>query len=208
MPKQNLPENISKLKINLDKGNNLVDYFVICGVNPSICLDETLYNTENSDYLAKKEIKPEILSKCPNFDKSIISIDEGILNYCFPKGFKIIYTRKQPNMEYFSFILDNNLYSFDHPQKYVTCLLFYECIKKYKDLKNKIENKTDPITMLDDNISEMTTLTEIHNKKNDFLEDNKTNINNNNLKIKQINKKVVNKIKYFYIPKCICLISI
>ena len=132
MPKQNLPENIAKLKFNLDKGNNLVDYFVICGVDPSICLDNSLYNTEDIDLLLNKEIKAEILSKCPTFDKSIISIDEGILDYCFPKGFKIIYTRKQPNMEYFSFILDNNLYSFDHPQKYVTCLYFMKVLKNTK----------------------------------------------------------------------------
>ena len=217
MPKQNLPENIAKLKFNLDKGNNLVDYFVICGVDPSICLDDTLYNTENIDLLLNKEIKAEILSKCPTFDKSIISIDEGILDYCFPKGFKIIYTRKQPNMEYFSFILDNNLYSFDHPQKYVTCLLFYECLKKYKDLKNKIENKNDTYSVLNDNESEMSTYTEFNNKKNDldisiYSKSNLSLLNENPNLIhnfsKTVNKKTVNKIKYFYIPKCICFVSI
>ena len=30
MPKPILPENLAKLKFQLDKGNNLIDYFVIC----------------------------------------------------------------------------------------------------------------------------------------------------------------------------------
>ena len=42
--KKSYPENIQKLKTQLESGNNLIDYFLVCGVNPSICLDETLFN--------------------------------------------------------------------------------------------------------------------------------------------------------------------
>jgi hypothetical protein len=34
--KQNYPENILKLKYQFETGNNLIDYFLVCGSDPSI----------------------------------------------------------------------------------------------------------------------------------------------------------------------------
>ena len=135
MPKENLPENLAKLKFQLDKGNNLIDYFLICGVKPSICQDENLYKFEDKDYVKNIELKPEILSKCPTFQKSILEIDEGIINFCFPQGFNMIISKKEPEPQFNSFILDNALYSFNYPQKFISCLIFYESVIKFTFIK-------------------------------------------------------------------------
>ena len=40
--------------------------------------------------------------------------------------------------ETFSVILDDNIFSSEYPQKYMTCLLFYENLAQYKELYNEI----------------------------------------------------------------------
>ena len=114
MPKKTYPENIQKLKDQLETGNNLIDYFFICGVSPTICQNEELYNISDDNYLesVKNLLKPSILCKFPEFDNNNDSIDEGILSFCFYKGFEPVkseYKIKERNV--FSFILDNNLFS-------------------------------------------------------------------------------------------------
>ena len=49
-------ENLKLLKIELNKGNNLIDYFVEIGVNPEICLNDFLYEKNIND-LNKEEYK-------------------------------------------------------------------------------------------------------------------------------------------------------
>ena len=91
--KKTLPQNIQKLKESLETGNNLIDHFLICGVDPSICQDDDLYDLTSENYLEQLEKKlsnPKIISKFPEFDNNNDSIDEGILSYCFPNGFKPI----------------------------------------------------------------------------------------------------------------------
>ena len=56
MPKIVYPENIQKLKEQLETGNNLVDYFFVCGVSPSICTNELLYKI-TSDEIDSEEMK-------------------------------------------------------------------------------------------------------------------------------------------------------
>ena len=51
MPKKIYPENIQKLKEQLETGNNLVDYFFVCGVSPSIYINEEIYNISDDNYL-------------------------------------------------------------------------------------------------------------------------------------------------------------
>ena len=51
MPKKIYPENIQKLKEQLETGNNLIDYFFVCGVSPSICINEEIYNISDDNYL-------------------------------------------------------------------------------------------------------------------------------------------------------------
>ena len=42
MPKIVLPENIKNLKSQLELANNLIDYFLVCGVSPNICREKYL----------------------------------------------------------------------------------------------------------------------------------------------------------------------
>ena len=144
MPKINLEKNMKQLKSQLEASNNLVDYFLICGVSPSICKEQYLYDITNQKYLEnlKSKLKPKILSKFPEFDLSKDTIDEEIINYCFPKGFSPVYSCNGIETKIFSVILDNNLFSSDYPQKYLTCLLFYEKVSQYKILQLNIENRS------------------------------------------------------------------
>ena len=136
--KQNYPENILKLKYQFETGNNLIDYFLVCGIDPSICLNENkLFNltndkNKNLSYLSKI-LKPKILTKFPPFDNNNDTIDDEIITYCFPYGFTPYYKDTGEKIgKHFSIILDNNLFSSDHPKKYLTCLIFYEKLSQYK----------------------------------------------------------------------------
>ena len=114
MPKKpELPPELSLLKKSLDKECNLIDYFLICGI-------PTLF----SDY--ENLPSPKILSKFPPFDKAHIGIDDGIITYLFPNdSFRIQNFNSVPQNKFFSLILDNNVYSYDQPQKYVSALMIY-----------------------------------------------------------------------------------
>jgi hypothetical protein len=157
MPKIVLPENIKKLKSQLETANNLIDYFLVCGVHPNICRERYLYDITNQKFFEnlKEKLKPTILSKFPEFDISIDTIDDEIINYCFPKGFSPINSYNSMPPKSFSVILDNNLFSTDFPQKYLTCLLFYENLTSYKKLQLNIENrKPRPDDYIDDDDNE------------------------------------------------------
>lgn len=144
MPKKApIPPETQKMKSHLDKEGNLIDYFLVCGLSPSKCEEESLYSVSPDS--SPLEIAPEILSKLPPFDKTNIGIDEGILNYLFPEGFGIKQYKSPPKPHFFSFILDNNFFSYEQPQKYVSCLLVYEPLTKYKYLQQySKDNKAAP----------------------------------------------------------------
>ena len=241
MPKIKYPENIQKLKEQLETGNNLVDYFFVCGIPPSLCISRNLYIASNN-YLEhlNKTIKPSIFAKFPEFDNNNDTIDESIISYCFPNGFKALELSSkepEPERQNFSIILDNNLFSSEYPQKYLTCLLFYERISDYISLAKKyLETKRK----LTDNIDVKT------NKKNDTQNEKFSEIkeayketekkigltHHRNIKtsvsllnegtefnidpmmepIKERNSVKepfsLEKLKNVYIPKCICLVSI
>ena len=250
MPKIKLPENIKKLKDQLDAGHNLVDHFLICGLPPSICMDESLYDITNKEYPDKfpQLNKPCIISRFPEFDISIDSIDEEIINYCFPEGFKI---QKSPNKtkKFFSVILDNNLSSSEHPQKYLTCLIFYEKISEYHKLKLYIEGKETNINLekrestisnfnLDkrksdsniiinsnrESIQSIATLNSINNET--FIDEKSSENTSSIMRVSTLDirknrqsvedsmkeqfqrKNVTTEKDIFYVPKCICLVSI
>ena len=233
MPKIVLPENIKKLKSQLETANNLIDYFLVCGVHPNICRERYLYDITNQKFFEnlKEKLKPTILSKFPEFDISIDTIDDEIINYCFPKGFSPINSYNSMPPKSFSVILDNNLFSTDFPQKYLTCLLFYENLTSYKKLQLNIENrKPRPDDYIDDDDNEresvLTTfdvresqISETSSEGNDSrqtMENSATPLNeSNNFENKKKNlircnniKNKVGKLKYIYIPKCICIVSI
>jgi len=235
MSKKIYPENIQKLKEQLETGNNLVDYFFVCGVPPSICTNEEIYNISDDNYLdnMKNILKPSLLCKFPEFDNNNDTIDEAIINYCFPNGFEMTYnTQSESKREIFSIILDNNLFSSEYPQKYLTCIKFYEKLSQYKKLQQQIEkiekNKDNP-----DFIDFDETL--INSIRNTLKEDKNNNIHKHNKMLTSILSPVsvddhviedpnrgnfdigqarntinqpIFKLKYYFIPKCICLVSI
>ena len=160
--KKTLPENIQKLKESLETGNNLVDYFLLCGVEPSICQDEDLYDITNEKYLdnlMKKLSTPKIISKFPDINSNYNEIpNEIIIEHCFPIGYRTIKGKKsdlQNNVLNFWFELDNSKYKYlSKYQKlyskiYFTCLLFYESFIDYDklqleiNLKDKANNKDE-----------------------------------------------------------------
>ena len=241
--KKILPENIKKLKETLETGNNLVDHFLLCGADPNIYHDKDLYDLTNENYLKnleKKLSKPKIISKFPEFDNNNDSIDDGILSYCFPDGFSPIKCENRLNRRnIFSIILDNNLFSSEHPQKYLTCCLFYEKISLYKQLEGEIDNKLfdeeiNNNSYKDDTEIEMrdsfATIRKANrtslfpNKKKVIpllhipTNDKEISLNNSTLDYKSGNRtsresktqhsSPIFQLKNYYIPKCICIVSI
>ena len=120
----------------LNKANNLLDYFVVIGVPPDIFTQDWLYETSleelNTKY--KEKLEPKIISYFPPITKETISFDESIINHCFPNGYNLIEDDEQPKTQIFSFILDNNYYNLNFPKKYLSCLVFYEKLEQYKEL--------------------------------------------------------------------------
>ena len=133
------------LKEELDKANNLIDYFLVLGLEPNIAMNSWLYENDldNLEKLYGEKLKPKVLSSFPCFEKHTIAFDDSILSHCFPDGFKLISRPYKPKPKLFSFILDNNYYNLNYPQKYLTCLLFYENISGYRMLyeQNQILTK-------------------------------------------------------------------
>ena len=129
-------KDFEKIKQELDKGNNFIDYFLVIGLEPEIYKKEWLYNEEldviNTKY--KDEIKPKIISSFPPFEKTTISFDDSILSHCFPHGYQLTKSLNKPKPKVFSFILDNNFFNINYPQKYLSCLICYECVSQYKIL--------------------------------------------------------------------------
>ena len=132
-------QNFKQLKQELNKASNFIDYFVEIGVEPSIYKKGFLYNNSLSlEELNKKpELNPKIISYFPPFKKETISFDESIIRHCFPNGFKLVQSNIEPNYEIFSFILDNNFFNLNYPQKFLSCIIFYESISQYKELYNQ-----------------------------------------------------------------------
>ena len=143
-----------KLIEELNKANNLLDYFLVIGVPPEICLQEWLYQSDLSELNTKykKELEPKVISYFPPIIKKTISFDESIINHCFPNGFNLIKSKEQPKNKLFSFILDNNYYNLNFPKKYLSCLVFYEKITQYKILHEEyIKNSIELLEQTSDN---------------------------------------------------------
>ena len=142
-------ENIQQ---ELDRGNNFIDYFLVIGLEPEIYKKNWLY-TEEFDILATKhkdDIKPKIISSFPPFEKTTISFDESILNHCFPNGYQLLKSVYKPKPKVFSFILDNNFFNINYPQKYLSCLICYENISQYKILSEMEKMKDNNIKNIDE----------------------------------------------------------
>ena len=184
----NEDEEYNKLKDELDKANNFIDYFLVVGVDPEIYKNNWLYECD-ADELNKKykeQLEPKIISSFPPFEKHTISFDESILMHCFPSGYEIVKFPTQPKPIVFSFILDNNYFNLNYPQKYLTCLMCFENISQYKILYEQHSKLSQ-----EEN--------ESNKEKNDF-----------NVNSKDTLAKVLDSLKYpdIYIPKCLLVMSL
>ena len=194
-------DSMNKAKTELNKGNNLMDYFLVMGIEPSFCEHDDLYELTAKELNSKynEELTPKIITKYPPFNKTYVNIDDGILNHCFHNKFEIKeYKSSPPQPEIFTFILDNYLFSIDHPQKYVTCFVFYENLSQYKELYDTIKRSNDIGEVVDTFNAKNTK--EIIYKENDIT-----------IKKKRQNSfcyKNSNQYKNYYIPKALCLISV
>ena len=130
--------------------NNYIEYFFEVGIKPSIFEDESITPELSLEQINSKLV-PEIISKFPNIDKKSMTIDSTIIDFIFPKDYKIIQSNTKPNSEFYSIIVDNPFYSCDYSYKYIGCLVIYESLNMYKilydtyseDNKNLSKSKDD-----------------------------------------------------------------
>ena len=181
-------KNFEHMKEELDKANNFIDYFLVVGLPPNIFLENWLYESDidglNEKF--KESFQPKVISYFPNFEKHTIAFDDSVVSHCFPNGFKAIYSESQPKNIVFSFILDNNYFNLNFPQKYLTCLICYESISKYKELYDtymKLNNKEE--------------------NKNKIIVEKK---DENNITTETKEKYKINE--DIYIPKCLMIMSL
>ena len=165
----------------LNSGYNFVDYFLAIGLEPEISKNPWLYETSiqelNSTY--KKNLSPKIINKFPSFEKKLIGLDEMIIQHIFPLGYNLIENLNDPPKEqFFSIILDNNMYSIKHPYKFVSCLLFYEPLINYYKIFEKYNEG-----ICDMNNSKFNISTYLDNNTTNnglfFLNDNMSSISSN-----------------------------
>ena len=205
-------QNYLKNELNMTK--TLCEYFLVIGIDPKISMRTYLYNTEPNEILNfySNEIKPEILTKFPPMKKGNINIDNSIIDICFQEGFNLKEFSSKPEPEVLYFLLDNYFYSIEHPHKYITCLKFYESLEKYHELKEKLQKKMGmsfdgKIPKYDggqSNTNHFLNLDEVNEGLNLSIESNKSDDPLDDI----IMKKKKNKIKNYYFPKVICLISL
>ena len=184
----------------LNKANNLLDYFLVVGVPPDIFLKNWLYQSSledlNSKY--KKELEPKVISYFPPITKKTISFDESVINHCFPNGYNLIKASEQPKPKIFSFILDNNYYNLNFPKKYLSCLIFYERITQYKILYDEfIKLSPESMKKLKDNICNDFSRKSVPISSSSFIPTRSRSVFSQNVKYNNI-----------YIPKCLVIMSL
>ena len=106
------------------EGNSYIEYFMEIGINPSILFKEEIFQINSINSL-NEIITPEIISKFPNYDKNYIVITNKVMQMIFPKGFKCIEAKTNPDPEFYSIILDNQQNSLEYLHKYISCLIIY-----------------------------------------------------------------------------------
>ena len=189
----------------------------------------------NSTY--KEQLMPEILNKFPSFEKKIIGIDETIIQHCFPLGFKVHeFSYERPPNKIFSILLDNNNYSAIHPFKFAVCLICYESINDYRKLYEKYYNNTN-INITNNKNNNLNNSVYL-GENGLFTFSDSMSVLSNNTCFNKLNNNVINNFsmlstntpfsdftqketnfssfinnnnktyRKYYIPKCICLISI
>ena len=184
--KMTLSQTQSEVIIDLQKryfddDNNMIDYFIEVGMKPEIFKNKILYEISSPEEINNILI-PQIITKFPSFDKKNVVIENSMIHQIFPQGYKLIISEQRPLPNFYCLILDNQLYSAIYTRKYLACLIVYESIEKYKKLYDKFQ---------------------LENEK--FLAVMKNAISKNT---KDCDDKNEDRYKNFYIPKCLCLVSV
>ena len=171
--------NVSEIeKERFESDNNFIDYFLVLGAKPEIFKNNYLYNSDSIDEINNNLI-PQIITKFPKIDKKYIVIENSIIQQVFPQGFNAIESPTKPEPQFYSIILDNQLYSATYTNKFIACLLIYESITGYQKLNDKY-------------------------KSNDIL----FNTLRSNSIMTAKPQTSSQKYKNYYIPKCLCLVSV
>ena len=177
---QNQTDVINELqKRYFDDDNNFIDYFIEVGVKPEIFKNKTLYLSDDPQEINQNLI-PEIITKFPSFDKKTVVIENTMIHQMFPQGFNMVESTKKPNPNFYCLVLDNQLYSAIYTRKYLACLVIYESINEYKKLYDKYIIQDEKFLSI---------------VKKDSKSDPTIN-------------KETNKYVNYYIPKCLCLVSV
>ena len=160
-----------------DEDNNYIDYFLEIGAKPEIFKYNYLYESESIEDLNDNLI-PQLICKFPNFDKKNVVVDNGIINQIFPQGFNAVESPFPPDPIFFCLTLDNQLFSMIYTTKFLSCLVIYEDIDKYRKLQNKYVEEDSKFTSA-----------LLGAVKPKVYEEKKSD-------------------KKIYIPKCLCLVSV
>ena len=178
---QNKSDVVNELqKRYFDDDNNFIDYFIEVGVKPEIFKNKNLYEEDDPEEI-NQYLVPQIITKFPNFDKKTVVIEPSMINQIFPHGFQLTESEEKPETNFYCLVLDNQLYSAIYKTKYLACLIIYESIENYKKLYDISQKDDEKFLSLLKNI----------------------NINSSD---KKDNKSY--KYKNFYIPKCLCIVSV
>ena len=164
----------------LEDENNFIDYFLEIGVKPEIFKNKMIYESEDIEDINQNLI-PQIISKFPTFDKKNVVIESPIIHQIFPQGFKLVESINKPNPNFYCLILDNQLYSAIYTRKYLSCLIIYESLGNYKKMFDKYQEKDEKFLCL---------MKDIVQKKQSDNNENENAFNN------------------YYIPKCLCFVSV
>lgn len=126
--------------INID--NNLIHFFYVIGLDHTLTLNDTFYHNIKS-INSFDNLKPTILSKFPPISNTLLNlIDDILLRHCFPNGYVIPMTDSPPSSEAFFLEFNNYPLHEKYTKIYYTCLLFYEPLEHYNQIRfNKRVNE-------------------------------------------------------------------
>ena len=164
--------------------NNYIDYFMEIGAKPDIFKFNFLYEAKTPDEISENLI-PQIICKFPISDKRNIVVENVMVNQVFPQGFKVLVSEKKPKPEFYCVVLDNQLYSAIYTRKYLACLIVYESIESYQKLNEKLKLEDNKFMII------LRSTMKVARPK-----DMSIDANNNN------------ELKKWYIPKCLCIVSV
>ncbi len=193
---------------DIDKGNNLIDYFLTIGLDEDIIYSDWLYENNLETIKNSNKFIPTIINKFPPVDKSTINIDESIIQHCFPQGFVPIESSSEPLKKTFSFVLDNSYYGILFPQKYITCIIFYESFERYYNVYQKIINYQSKLFSQNQAQFQLSASRNSFCIKNDLDQVQNKYTLEEEYSIRLPNSFIKTKFKNYYAPKCICIVSV